>query len=202
MRQVDPTIQLIECGSSNAQMPTFLAEAPHLIEETYDVQDAVVFASLLMSLPRHADRGTIACPAQLVDVMRPSARSRMKSVTVENARMSAMPPPSRGRCSASSRADRLNWSTEVSSVQACLITYSSTASADPRAQGTRVAFADPTCASGQEYTLTAYMDGSILELFTSGGKCATVRMCPTTKPPWKLIVGDVQGRDVVSSREV
>ena len=70
----------------------------------------------------------------------------------------------------------------TSSVQACLITYSSTASADPRAQGTRVAFADPTCASGQEYTLTAYMDGSILELFTSGGKCATVRRPSSLRP--------------------
>lgn len=45
--------------------------SPRLIEETYDVTDAVVFASLLMSLLRHADRVAIACLAQLVNVIAP-----------------------------------------------------------------------------------------------------------------------------------
>jgi alpha-N-arabinofuranosidase len=45
--------------------------APRLIEETYDAADAVVFASLLMSLLRHADRIGIACLAQLVNVIAP-----------------------------------------------------------------------------------------------------------------------------------
>ena len=158
MRQVDPTIELVACGSSNDRMPTFgsweatvldhtyddvdylslhayymqgdgdlgtylasgfamdtfiegvvatadyvrakrrstkqmklsfdewnlwdesrfvgqqnleWAQAPRLIEETYTAQDAVVFASLLMSLLRHADRVTIACLAQLVNVIAP-----------------------------------------------------------------------------------------------------------------------------------
>jgi alpha-N-arabinofuranosidase len=158
MRQVDPTIELVACGSSNARMPTFgaweatvldhtyddvdyislhayyeqghndratflaaatemdafiegviatadhvgakkrskkqlklsfdewniwfatnnpeqpdnnWAQAPRLIEETYDVTDAVVFGTLLMSLLRHADRVTVACLAQLVNVIAP-----------------------------------------------------------------------------------------------------------------------------------
>jgi alpha-N-arabinofuranosidase len=45
--------------------------APRLIEDTYTVQDAVVFGSLLMSLLRHADRVAIACLAQLVNVIGP-----------------------------------------------------------------------------------------------------------------------------------
>jgi alpha-N-arabinofuranosidase len=158
MRQVDPTIELVACGSSNERMPTFgaweaevldhtydhvdylslhayfqqgendrgtylasaqvmdrfidgvvatadhvaakkrstkqlklsfdewnlwdesrfvgyknleWAQAPRLIEETYDVQDAVVFGNLLMSLLRHADRVEVACVAQLVNVIAP-----------------------------------------------------------------------------------------------------------------------------------
>src|SRR5258707_11780227 len=46
-------------------------QAPRLIEDTYTVQDAVVFGSLLMSLLRHADRVAIACLAQLVNVIGP-----------------------------------------------------------------------------------------------------------------------------------
>ena len=46
-------------------------EAPRLIEETYDNEDAVVFASLMMSILRHADRVKIACLAQLVNVIAP-----------------------------------------------------------------------------------------------------------------------------------
>ncbi|MFC6882526.1 alpha-N-arabinofuranosidase [Actinomadura yumaensis] len=158
MRQVDPDIELVACGSSNASMPTFGAweatvldhafehvdylslhayyeqhgddrasflaasagmdrfidgvvatadhvaakkrsrkklmlsfdewnlwqesrfaghtnleweRAPRLIEDTYTVQDAVVFGSLLMSLLRHSDRVAIACLAQLVNVIGP-----------------------------------------------------------------------------------------------------------------------------------
>lgn len=158
MRQVDPSIELVVCGSSNAQMPTFggweatvldhayddvdyislhayyeqghddratflaaatemdtfingviatadhvrakkhstkqlklsfdewniwfatehpdqpdrnWAQAPPLIEETYDVVDAVVLGSLLMTLLAHADRIAVACLAQLVNVIAP-----------------------------------------------------------------------------------------------------------------------------------
>ncbi|MDP9443382.1 MAG: alpha-N-arabinofuranosidase [Actinomycetota bacterium] len=42
-----------------------------LIEDVYDVHDAVVVGSLLISLLRHADRVGIACQAQLVNVIAP-----------------------------------------------------------------------------------------------------------------------------------
>ncbi|HET6626092.1 MAG TPA: alpha-N-arabinofuranosidase [Nocardioidaceae bacterium] len=158
MRMVDPTIELVACGSSNSQMPTFAsweatmlehcydlvdyvslhnyydplvsdlptflasgvdldraidaivatadhvgarlksshrlrlsvdewnvwhqsrfagqdtldyAETRSLIEDVYDVADAVVVGSLLISLLRHADRVAIACQAQLVNVIAP-----------------------------------------------------------------------------------------------------------------------------------
>ena len=43
----------------------------HLIEEEYTVEDAVVVASLLMTLLNHSDRVGIACQAQLVNVIAP-----------------------------------------------------------------------------------------------------------------------------------
>jgi alpha-L-arabinofuranosidase len=42
-----------------------------LIEDEYDVADAVVVGSLLITLLRHADRVRIACQAQLVNVIAP-----------------------------------------------------------------------------------------------------------------------------------
>nr|WP_281353488.1 alpha-L-arabinofuranosidase C-terminal domain-containing protein [Phytoactinopolyspora mesophila] len=45
--------------------------APRLIEDTYNVADAVVVGSLLVTLLRHADRVTIACLAQLVNAIAP-----------------------------------------------------------------------------------------------------------------------------------
>jgi alpha-N-arabinofuranosidase len=47
------------------------AEAPRLIEDEYTTEDAVVVGSLLMSLLRHADRVSVACLAQLVNVIAP-----------------------------------------------------------------------------------------------------------------------------------
>jgi alpha-N-arabinofuranosidase len=46
-------------------------EHPRLIEDTYSVTDAVVVGTLLNSLLRHADRVSIACLAQLVNVIAP-----------------------------------------------------------------------------------------------------------------------------------
>ena len=46
-------------------------DGPRLIEEEYDVEDAVVVGSLLMSLLRHSDRVEIAALAQLVNVIAP-----------------------------------------------------------------------------------------------------------------------------------
>lgn len=47
------------------------ATAPALLENVYDVRDAVVVGSLINSLIRHADRVKIACLAQLVNVIAP-----------------------------------------------------------------------------------------------------------------------------------
>ncbi|WP_028800963.1 alpha-N-arabinofuranosidase [Streptomyces sp. 142MFCol3.1] len=46
-------------------------EAPRILEDVYTVTDAVVFGSLLIALLRHADRVTVACLAQLVNVIAP-----------------------------------------------------------------------------------------------------------------------------------
>jgi alpha-L-arabinofuranosidase len=46
-------------------------ESHGLIEDTYDVTDAAVVGSLLITLLRHADRVGIACQAQLVNVIAP-----------------------------------------------------------------------------------------------------------------------------------
>jgi alpha-N-arabinofuranosidase len=45
--------------------------APRVIEDSYNVLDAVVVGSLLISLLRHSDRVTAACQAQLVNVIAP-----------------------------------------------------------------------------------------------------------------------------------
>jgi len=45
--------------------------APRQLEDVYNVTDAVVVGSLLISLLRHADRVTAACLAQLVNVIAP-----------------------------------------------------------------------------------------------------------------------------------
>ncbi len=58
-------------------------------------------------------------------------------------------------------------------------------SVDPRAHRGSVSFAEPLCATSASLTITAYFDGSIVELFTNSGRCATVRMYPTTPPPWQ-----------------
>ncbi|QTD98347.1 alpha-N-arabinofuranosidase [Streptomyces cyanogenus] len=51
--------------------PSDWPEAPRLLEDTYSVTDAVVLGSLLIALLRHADRVTVACLAQLVNVIAP-----------------------------------------------------------------------------------------------------------------------------------
>ena len=47
------------------------SEAPHLLEEIYNLEDALVVGGLMNSLLRHADRVKIACLAQLVNVIAP-----------------------------------------------------------------------------------------------------------------------------------
>ncbi|WP_026819839.1 alpha-N-arabinofuranosidase [Arthrobacter castelli] len=46
-------------------------EHPRVIEDEYNVTDAVVVGTLLNSLLRHGDRVTVACQAQLVNVIAP-----------------------------------------------------------------------------------------------------------------------------------
>ncbi len=46
-------------------------EAPHLLEEVYNLEDALLVGGLLNTLLRHADRVRIACLAQLVNVIAP-----------------------------------------------------------------------------------------------------------------------------------
>jgi alpha-N-arabinofuranosidase len=46
-------------------------KAPHLLEEVYDLRDALVVGGAINSLLRHADRVRLACLAQLVNVIAP-----------------------------------------------------------------------------------------------------------------------------------
>lgn len=46
-------------------------EAPHLLEEVYNLEDALLVGGLVNSLVRNADRVKIACLAQLVNVIAP-----------------------------------------------------------------------------------------------------------------------------------
>ena len=46
-------------------------EAPHLLEEIYNFEDALLVGGLVITLLRHADRVKIACLAQLVNVIAP-----------------------------------------------------------------------------------------------------------------------------------
>jgi alpha-L-arabinofuranosidase len=46
-------------------------QAPHLLEEIYNLEDALLVGGLINSLLRHADRVKLACLAQLVNVIAP-----------------------------------------------------------------------------------------------------------------------------------
>jgi alpha-N-arabinofuranosidase len=46
-------------------------EAPHLLEEVYNLEDALLVSGIINSLMRNADRIKIACLAQLVNVIAP-----------------------------------------------------------------------------------------------------------------------------------
>jgi alpha-N-arabinofuranosidase len=47
--------------------------APHLLEEVYNLEDALLVGGFCNSLMRHADRVRVACLAQLVNVIAPIA---------------------------------------------------------------------------------------------------------------------------------
>src|SRR5947199_4308885 len=46
-------------------------EAPHLLEEVYNLEDALLVGGLLNSLLRNANRVKVACLAQLINVIAP-----------------------------------------------------------------------------------------------------------------------------------
>jgi alpha-N-arabinofuranosidase len=46
-------------------------EAPHLLEEIYDLEDALLVGGMLNTLMRNADRLKVACLAQLINVIAP-----------------------------------------------------------------------------------------------------------------------------------
>jgi alpha-L-arabinofuranosidase len=52
---------------SNGHLP----QSPHLLEEVYNLEDALLVGGIVNSLLRHADRVKIACLAQLVNVIAP-----------------------------------------------------------------------------------------------------------------------------------
>ena len=52
--------------------------APHLLEEVYNLEDALLVGGLINTLLRHADRVRIACLAQLVNVIAPLVTSEQK----------------------------------------------------------------------------------------------------------------------------
>ncbi|WP_320782763.1 alpha-N-arabinofuranosidase [Streptomyces sp. CRN 30] len=62
---------LLEHQKEAEENPLDWPQAPRLLEDSYSVTDAVVFGSLLIALLRHADRVTVACLAQLVNVIAP-----------------------------------------------------------------------------------------------------------------------------------
>lgn len=57
-------------NEQDKQIPRWTQE-PHLLEDVYDFQDALLVGSMLITLLRHADRVKIACMAQLVNVIAP-----------------------------------------------------------------------------------------------------------------------------------
>src|SRR5213080_3975253 len=46
-------------------------EAPHLVEEVYNLEDALVVGGLIISLLRHSNQVRVACFAQLINDIAP-----------------------------------------------------------------------------------------------------------------------------------
>ena len=58
-------------------------EAPHLLEEVYNLEDALLVGGILNSLMRNADRIKIACLAQLVNVIAPIMTERNRPAAAD-----------------------------------------------------------------------------------------------------------------------
>ncbi len=65
MRQVDPTIELVACGSSNARMPTFGAWEATVLDHTYDDVDYISLHPYYEQ--GHDDRATLLASATEMD---------------------------------------------------------------------------------------------------------------------------------------
>jgi alpha-N-arabinofuranosidase len=57
--------------NTEADMNGQRKEAPHLVEELYNLEDALVVGGLIISLLRHSNRVRVACLAQLVNDIAP-----------------------------------------------------------------------------------------------------------------------------------
>src|SRR5204863_294899 len=57
--------------NTEADMNGQRKEAPHLVEEVYNLEDALVVGGLIITLLRHSDRVRLACLAQLVNDIAP-----------------------------------------------------------------------------------------------------------------------------------
>ncbi len=60
------------------------------------------------------------------------------------------------------------------------------ASSDQRSSGAVRTWIEPTLAAGNAFEVRAFLDGSVIEVFTSSGTCATVRAYPVAAPPWSV----------------
>lgn len=65
MRQVDPQIELVVCGSSNDRMPTFGSWEATVLDHTYDYVDYISLHAYFEQ--GDADRGTFLASAQAMD---------------------------------------------------------------------------------------------------------------------------------------
>ena len=147
-----------------------------------------------ISLPRRTwlDAGRLACePHPALDALRVgTARPAHEAVIGAQAEV-LLAVPSTGRI-------RLRFSPReyldiVSDVEAGTMAVDRTnASADDRAHGGRVvvheAFeaAAASDAAAARPAVRVLIDGSVVEVFTSGGRAVTTRVYPTQAPPWTL----------------
>lgn len=73
------------------------------------------------------------------------------------------------------------------------------ASKDPRATGGTITVPPTAPITGEPLQLSVYLDGSIMEIFTSDGSVATIRIYPLSAPPWileTLGIGEADGMKV------
>jgi len=71
------------------------------------------------------------------------------------------------------------------------------ASGDTRAHGGVYQFEEPAIKSPGPLTMRWFVDGSVSELFTSSGRCSTLRFYPATPPPWRMAITGLDASDSV-----